>query len=181
MSEHEARAVLDFWQAAGPSAWWRKNPEFDSQIKDRFGELHRRAASGELDAWRNEAHTCLALVIVLDQFSRNLFRGSARTFAQDEYALELAKYAVEKGYNRNEPKELYEFFHLPYMHHENLEDQDTCVELIRVQGDEGSIKAAIQHRDIIARFGRFPHRNGILDRKTSPHEQEFLDNGGFSG
>lgn len=181
MNTQESVGVLEFWRAAGPSKWWKTDLDFDVEIKDRFGALYERAAAGDLDHWRDEANTCLALVIVLDQFSRNLFRGSDKTFAQDKYALELAKNAVKNSFNQTEPKELAEFFHLPYMHSEVLEDQETCLKLIRAGGNEGSIKAAIEHRDIIARFGRFPHRNVVLGRQTSPEEQAFLADGGFSG
>ncbi len=181
MNNQQAAEILEFWLAAGPSAWWRKNIEFDEDIRTRFGDLLEPAAAGDLDDWRIEASSCLALVLVLDQFSRNLYRGSAKTFAQDEYALELAKHAVKMGFNGHEPRELYEFFHLPYMHSEKLADQESCVELIRAGGQESSLEAAIEHRDIIARFGRFPHRNGVLGRETSAAEQAFLDGGGFSG
>ncbi len=181
MSKIRANEVLDFWQAAGPSAWWQKNSKFDAEIKMRFDRLHQQAATGILDEWHNEPASCLALVIILDQFSRNLHRGSDRAFAQDAAALKLAKYAVENGFDRNQPQALYDFFHLPFMHSENLEDQKACVELICVSGNQGSIKAAIEHRDIITRFGRFPHRNDVLGRQNSPEEQAFLDGGGFSG
>ncbi len=181
MSNQQAAEILEFWLAAGPSAWWRKNNKFDEEIRTRFGDLLEPAAAGDFDDWRNEAPSCLALVLVLDQFSRNLYRGSAKTFAQDEYALELAKHAVTMGFNGHQPRALYEFFYLPYMHSEKLADQEACIELIRAGGEEGSLKAAIEHRDIIARFGRFPHRNGVLGRNTSAEEQAFLDGGGFSG
>ena len=181
MDNAKASEVLEFWQAAGPAAWWRKNDDFDAEIRQRFGALHGEATAHKLDDWRNEAASCLALVIILDQFSRNLFRGSDETFAQDTYALKLAKHAVVEGFNNNQPRELYEFFHMPYMHSENLDDQETCVQLIQAGGEEGSVKAALEHRDIIARFGRFPHRNAVLGRTTTLHEQEFLDSGGFSG
>jgi uncharacterized protein (DUF924 family) len=173
--------ILKFWQNAGPAAWWRKDAEFDARINRRFGDFHQLAAKGEYDDWRDEAQSCLALVIVLDQFSRNLFRGSAKTFAQDQYGLELAQYAVAKGFDDNEPKKIYEFLYMPYMHSEKLEDQEACIELFRSAANKASLKAAIEHRDIIARFGRFPHRNNVLDRQTSPEEQTFLDGGGFSG
>ena len=181
MSEIKPNGILEFWRDAGSSAWWRKDLKFDARIKHRFGEFHQRASNCEYDDWRQKAQSCLALVIVLDQFSRNLFRGSEKTFSQDAYALELAKYAVKNGFDRNEPKELYEFLYMPFMHSEMLEDQETCVELFRRAENEGSLKAAIEHCDIISRFGRFPHRNAIVGRQTSPEEQAFLDSGGFQG
>ena len=181
MANSAAAEVLEFWRTAGPSKWWRKNLEFDGEIKTRFGDMHKKAANRELDIWRKENQSCLALVLILDQFSRNLLRGSDTSFAQDAYALEVAKYAVSNGFDRSENEDLAIFFYLPYMHSEKLDDQALCVELIRASGNESSLKAAIEHRDIIARFGRFPHRNMVLGRTTSEEEQAFLDDGGFSG
>jgi len=181
MENQKALELLDFWQKAGPSAWWRKNTEFDLKIRDRFVDLIDPAANRELDYWRNEPKTCLALVLILDQFSRNLFRGSKKAFAQDLYALELAKHGVEKGFDDNQPVEIFDFLYMPFMHSEKLEDQNTCVDLFRARANDASLKAAIEHQDIIARFGRFPHRNTILGRQTTDEEQLFLDSGGFSG
>lgn len=177
----KAQQILDFWLESGPSAWWRKDSKFDSSIKQRFGDLIEPAADRQLDDWRQQPQSCLALVLILDQFSRNLFRESGKAFAQDSYALELAKYAVEKGFDNNQPTNLYDFFYMPFMHSEKLEDQNTCIDLFRARANDGSLKAAIEHQGIIARFGRFPHRNSLLGRKTTPQEQMFLDNGGFSG
>ena len=181
MAAHKANEILEFWLSAGRSAWWRKNPQFDEEIRTRFGALHPKAAAGDLDDWRAESGSCLALVIVLDQFSRNMFRGSEKSFSQDPYALELAKFAVENGYNHNKPQELYEFFLMPFMHSEILSDQVTCIELFSAIGNDNSLKFAVEHHDIIARFDRFPHRNKVLGRQTSSEEQAFLDDGGFSG
>ncbi len=181
MESRIANEVLQFWRDAGPSRWWRKDQAFDDAIKARFGALYKEATARKLDSWREESHSCLALVIILDQFSRNLFRGSDKSFAQDDYALELAKYGVAQGFDREENKDVSIFFYLPYMHSEEPEDQEICVELMRATGNRSSIDAAIEHRDIIARFGRFPHRNVVLNRTTSEEEQAFLDEGGFSG
>ena len=180
-ADKQANEVLDFWQKAGPAAWWKKDTAFDNQIIETFGSLFKRAVSRSIDDWRHDAATCLALVIVLDQFSRNMFRGDARTFAQDAYALELANHGVALGFDNNEPSEIYSFFHMPFMHSENLEDQETAILLITKKGGDGRLKSAIEHRDIIARFRRFPHRNKILGRQTSSREQAFLDGGGFAG
>jgi len=181
LANAKAGEVLKFWQEAGVSAWWRKDADFDAEINSRFGELHTKASNRDLDDWRKDADSCLALILILDQFSRNLFRDDAKTFAQDEYGLELAKYAVKNGYDDKVPEDIRGFFYLPYMHSEKLDDQEACVELIRASDIEGSLKSAIEHRDIIARFGRFPHRNRVLDRTTTREEREFLDGGGFSG
>lgn len=181
MEKNAVEEILKFWQEAGPSKWWRKDPGFDDEIRLRFGKLHTMATKGDLDQWREEPGSCLALVILLDQFSRNLFRGDARTFAQDEYGLEVAKYAVAKGFDISGNDKIYGFFHLPYMHSEELADQNTCVELIQSRGDKNALKSAIEHRGIIEKFGRFPHRNPVLGRDTTRDEQKFLDEGGFAG
>ena len=181
MSNDTPREVLDFWQKAGPAAWWKKNLKFDEQIIDKFSSLHERAETRKLDDWRKEAASCLALVLVLDQFSRNMFRGSAKSFAQDNYALELAKHADNEGYISSQTHDLYGFFHLPFMHSEVLEDQERCVALIRKSGNQDSLKSALEHEEIIRRFGRFPHRNSVLGRLTTDEEQAFLNAGGFSG
>lgn len=181
MEKDVACEVLKFWQDAGPSKWWRKDLAFDEEIRQSFGDAHTMAAKGDLDHWRGDPDNCLALVILLDQFSRNLYRGDARTFAQDEYGLEIAKSAVANKFDIAGNEGISGFFYLPYMHSENLADQGACVELMQSRGDENSLKAAIEHRNIIERFGRFPHRNSVLGRKTTPQEQAFLDGGGFAG
>ena len=173
MQNEAASEVLNFWQEAGPAAWWRKNVEFDEQIVNRFSDLHEQARLRQLDHWRDNPQSCLAVILVLDQ--------SPKTFAQDEYALQLAKFSVKNSYNTVENHALFEFFHLPFMHSEGLNDQRQCVELIRASGNQGFLKAAIEHEEIIERFGRFPHRNIVLGRESTAEEQEFLDGGGFSG
>ena len=181
MDNQKAQEVLEFWLKSGPSAWWQKNSKFDLAIKERFGELLEPAAARHLDSWRNNPQSCLALVLILDQFSRNLYRGSEKAFAQDNYALELARHGIKEGFDKNEPAAIYDFFYMPFMHSEKLENQKICVDLFHAKGNEASLKAAIEHQDIISRFGRFPHRNLVLGRKTTPEEQKFLDSGGFSG
>lgn len=181
MNKQQVTEILDFWKTAGPGSWWRKDLKFDEEIRTRFNQLHQSAAARKLDSWRNEPKSCLALVLILDQFSRNLFRGSDQAFAQDAYGLELAKYAVTNEFDKGDPKELITFFYMPYMHSENIDDQEVCIELFRKTGIESSMEAAVEHRDIIAKFGRFPHRNKLLGRKSSDEEQAFLDGGGFSG
>ncbi len=178
---NESEIVLEFWQSAGPAAWWKKDDKFDAQITSRFAELYEQAANRKIDDWRKEANSCLALIIVLDQFPRNMFRNNAKTFAQDGYALKLAEHGVKNGFDNKVAEDIKSFFYLPYMHSEDLGDQEKCIELIRLANIKGAMKNAIEHRDIIARFGRFPHRNPILSRETSAEEQKFLDAGGFSG
>ena len=177
----KVRAVIDFWNEIGPKAWFEKSDAIDASIREKFGDLHRQAANGELDDWKNEADSCLALILVLDQFSRNMFREDARAFATDEYAADLANFALDNRYPDKVADDLKSFFVMPFMHSERIADQERCVLLFHKTGGPDGLKYAIIHRDIIARFGRFPHRNKVLCRHTTPAEQAFLDAGGFSG
>ena len=172
--------VLAFWREAGPSRWFRKDEAFDAQFRTRFLAAHEAAASGELDEWSRSAEGALALLVLLDQFPRNAFRGTPRMFATDAKAREVAYAALEEGFDKEADTELRNFFYLPFMHSESLADQDLAVELTRALGDE-PYRYAVLHRDIIFKFGRFPHRNAVLGRATLPDEQRFLDDGGFAG
>jgi uncharacterized protein (DUF924 family) len=176
-----ADAVLAFWTEAGPDKWYTKDDAFDRAIRDNFLATYEAAAEGRLSPWENDADSALALVIVLDQFPRNMFRGSARAFAADRLARDIADAAIGKGFDKAVGKELRAFFYVPFMHSEEIEDQHYCVELCRALGDEDNLKYAEIHADIIRRFGRFPHRNPVLGRDTTPEEQAFLDSGGFAG
>ena len=174
--------VLEFWESTGSKGWWMKNDDVDAQIHEKFGQLHRQACAGELDDWRETPDGALALIIVLDQFSRNMFRGSPKTFAQDAKALKLAKDAIAKGFDKQANETLQFFFYLPFEHSENIEDQERSLELFEAyNGDPEFMKAAREHHDIIKRFGRFPHRNEVLGRETTLEEQAYLDGGGFKG
>ena len=170
--------VIGFWRQAGPEKWFKKLPAFDEAIRLKFEPTHHRAARGEYDAWAGSAEGCLALVILLDQFPRNLYRGSAHAFATDPKARAIARAAIEQGFDRQVEPILRDFFYLPFRHSEDLGDQDYSLALSAEAGDP---KWATLHRDIIVRFGRFPHRNQALGRQTTPEEQEFLDGGGFAG
>jgi uncharacterized protein (DUF924 family) len=172
--------VLAFWREAGPDKWYAKDESFDAEIRDRFLGVYEAAAAGELDAWEATAEDALALVIVLDQFPRNMFRGQARCFAADLAARAVANRALKRGYEQDVPEAERGFFFLPFMHSEDIVDQDRCVALYREAGD-ANLKYALEHHDIIRRFGRFPHRNAALGRPTSAEEQAFLDAGGFGG
>ena len=172
--------ILFFWREAGPDRWFIKDESFDALIRERYLATHEAAAAGKLSDWEATAEGALALVIVLDQFSRNMFRDDARTFAADDKARAVANRALKRGYEQDIPAEMRGFFFLPFMHSEDLIDQQRSVELYRAAGNE-NLKYAEAHRDIIRRFGRFPHRNAMLGRTTTPEEQAFLDGGGFKG
>ncbi|GLR89240.1 DUF924 family protein [Bradyrhizobium iriomotense] len=173
--------VLAFWREAGDERWYKRDDAFDAEIRSRFLELWRRAANGDLSSWEASDDGALALVIVLDQFPRNMFRGDALTYASDEQAREVAGRALARGADGRVDSVLREFFYLPFMHSEHLPDQLHCVALFRKIDDSDNLKYAEEHADIIRRFGRFPHRNRILGRATTAEEQTFLDEGGFSG
>jgi uncharacterized protein (DUF924 family) len=167
--------VLDFWfVATKPKAWWTVDPAFDELIRGRFGALHGRAAHGELHAWRATPQGRLAEVIVLDQFSRNLFRGSARAFAQDLAALVLAQEAVAAGAHRELEPVQRAFLLLPYMHSESPEVHVVAVQLFREFTPAENHDFELRHKAIVDRFGRYPHRNSALGRLSTPEETEFL-------
>jgi uncharacterized protein (DUF924 family) len=173
--------VATFWIKAGPKAWFKKSKAFDAQIRTRFEALHHAAARGELDDWADTPEGALALLLLLDQFPRNLYRGSAHAFATDPKARAVAREAVGRGFDKQVGPELRQFFYLPFEHSERLEDQDLGVSLCAACGDADLLKWATLHRDIIARFGRFPHRNECLARATTDDEHAFLKSGGFAG
>lgn len=173
--------ILGFWREAGPPKWFKKVTAFDEAIRLKFEPTHHRAARGEYDAWAESAEGALALLILLDQFPRNLYRGSAHSFATDGKARAIARAAVERGFDRQVAPEVRNFFYLPFEHSEDLADQEFGVALCAEAGEPENLKWASLHRDIIARFGRFPHRNAALGRTTTAAEQEFLDEGGFAG
>ncbi|MBL0420866.1 DUF924 family protein [Ramlibacter sp. AW1] len=175
-----AADVVAFWRDAGPERWFRRDDDFDARFRDRFLHAHEQAARGELADWERNAEGSLALLILLDQFPRNAFRGSARTFATDAAARELARRALAAGHREQVEPALRRFFHLPFTHSESLADQDQAVALAR-ELDADSLKWAEHHRDIVARFGRFPHRNDVLGRESTAQEQAFLAEGGFGG
>lgn len=173
-------AVVSFWREAGFKAWFAKDDEFDRRFRDTFLAAHEAAAAGKLDGWLDAPESALALLLLLDQFPRNSFRGSPRMFATDAMALERADQALSRGHDQAIEPPLRLFFYLPFGHSEDLADQERAVRCTVGLGDEAS-KFAEMHRDIIQRFGRFPHRNVVLGRQSSPEELEFLAAGGFSG
>lgn len=176
----DPQTIVDFWRDLGPERWFARDDELDATIAQRFGDVYERAAAGELDGWAEEPNGALALVLILDQFPRNMFRGTPRAFDTDAKALQLAKAALARGDHYHVGEDVNQFFALPLMHSENLEDQEACVRWMGEIGEE-NVPYAEEHRDIVARFGRFPHRNTILGRATTSEEQAFLEGGGFSG
>jgi len=168
-----AEEVLQFWFDEHPKDWFVKRDAFDEEIRGAFLSLYETAAAGELAAWHESARACLALAIVLDQFPRNLFRGTARAFATDQQAREAARVILERGWDRSMTESERLFAYLPFEHSESIEDQDLSCALMK-DFPEDLRGYAERHREIIRRFGRFPHRNGILGRQSTPAEIEFL-------
>jgi len=175
-----ATACARFWIDAGEDAWFRKDDAFDARFRERFLELHFAAARRELDAWSHHAEGSFALMILLDQFPRNSFRGTGHMYATDPLARHFARHAIAAGHDKQMDAGVRSFFYLPFSHSEHLADQEFAVELNRDIGGD-FLKHAIGHRDIVLRFGHFPHRNRILGRDTTPTEQAFLEAGGFAG
>jgi uncharacterized protein (DUF924 family) len=178
---HDPAPVLAFWRAVGPEKWFKKDAALDSEIARRFLGLWRVAADGGLATWEDTPEGALALVIVLDQFPRNIFRGHARSFETDPLARAAAERAIGRGFDSRVAHAEQQFFYLPLMHSEDPRDQDRCLQLARGYGDDEFSKYAEHHAGIVRRFGRFPHRNAILQRATTPQEQAFLAGGGFAG
>ena len=180
------REVLDFWfgSPAGASRreWFRKDAAFDAGIAERFGALHAQAASFERESWRASAESLLALVLVLDQFSRNLYRDDARAFAQDAHARDCAAEALQRGDDLGMLPVQRQFLYLPFEHSEALRDQEKSLELFAsleaFEETRGLHEWAVRHHAIVARFGRFPHRNAALGRASTADEIEFLEQPG---
>ena len=174
-------SIVDFWVQVGSDRWYKRDAALDAEIVARFGATHAAAAEGKLTAWENSGEGALALLLLLDQFPRNMFRDSARAFATDAAARAIAERAIARGFDASAAPDLRRFFYLPFMHSEALVDQERCIALCRAAGDEEGVKYGVIHRDIIAAFGRFPHRNRVLGREMTPQELTFLSEGGFSG
>ena len=173
--------IVSFWREAGPERWFNKNAAFDEEIRNRFLASHEAAADGRLREWEASAEGALALLILLDQFPRNMFRGEARAFATDALARAITAGALVRGFDAQVPSDMRGFFYLPFEHSEDMADQERCVALYKAAGDADGLKWAELHADIIRRFGRFPHRNAVLGRTSTTEEQAFLDGGGFKG
>jgi uncharacterized protein (DUF924 family) len=172
------------WSISGarpaPQHWFAKSDAFDAAFIARFADAHQAAARGQLDHWLADAEGTLALLVLLDQFPRNAWRNNPHMLATDGQALAVAKKAVQAGFDQQVEAPLRPFFYLPFMHSEVLAEQERSVEL-NAALDANTQRFAVLHRDIVARFGRFPHRNKLLGRETTAEEQKYLDEGGFSG
>ena len=173
--------ITNFWKEAGYEKWFIKDDAFDMTIRARFLKDVEAARNGELADWKDGPRGCLALILLLDQFTRNLFRGDSQAFAADGTARNFADLALKKDYATSIDSELRPFLFMPFMHSESIFDQRLSLKLQHIHGGPGNIKAAREHLEIIYRFGRFPHRNGVLQRHTTPAEQAYLEDGGFKG
>ena len=168
--------IIDFWFAeATRKLWFHSTPEFDARLRESYLETWDQARRGDLDHWRDSADGCLALVILLDQFPLNMFRGQADSFATEAQSREVARHALAQGFDRDMPAEHKAFLYMPFMHSEQLKDQQLALRLFDQPGLESNLRFARHHHDIVARFGRFPHRNAALGRDSTPAEIEYLN------
>ncbi len=176
------RDILDYWflplddpdHGKPREIWWNSTPEFDAESRTRFAALVDKAIAGALDPWRKSPDGALALVLLCDQFPRNIHRRSARAFSGDAKARETARFAIAHNYPAAYVRDMRMFFFMPFQHSETLTDQELCCALFASLGDEENEKYANDHRDIVARFGRFPHRNEVLGRECTPEELDYL-------
>ena len=175
------QAVLDFWfKEITPAKWWKKDPEFDQLISERFGKIHRQANQGELYAWRTTPEGRLAEIIVLDQFSRNIYRDSPKAFASDALALVLAQEAITHKADQHLAKHMLSFLYMPFMHSESLEIHQVATSLFKEADLTDNYNFELKHKAIIEQFGRYPHRNSVLGRSSTADEIEFLKQPGSS-
>lgn len=175
-----AYSVVEFWREAGPTLWFAKDKDFDRRFRERLLSTYEAAARGDLNSWLRTPYGALALVLMLDQFPRNAFRGTPRMYATDAKARAAASAAIEAGHDQAVSKDLRLFIYLPFGHSEELRDQERSVTLAEALG-EPDLTHARRHRDIVLRFGRFPHRNPVLGRTMTADEQRYLDDGGYAG
>jgi uncharacterized protein (DUF924 family) len=179
--DQAAEELLRFWlDEIGPEGWFRQDAELDDRIRDRWSELWETGRAGGLTQWRCAPRSTLALVILLDQFPRNMFRGDARSFASDPQALAVTNIEILHGRDKRVAPAERNFFYMPLMHSEILSNQDKSVRLFLINYGRGELlRHAVAHREIIRRFGRFPFRNAVLGRESTPEEAAFLENGGY--
>ena len=176
----KAFEILDFWWAADSPKWFNGGEAFDQEIRENFEADVEAANHGDYDDWTKTPHGTLALLLLLDQFSRNIYRGSPKAFASDAKAVQVALESLNKNFHQAYPMGCRMFFFMPFQHSEEMNMQDLSVDLFRRLGDQDAYHYALIHMDVIRRFGRFPHRNKVLGRTSTPEETEFLASGGFS-
>ncbi|MEW6991580.1 DUF924 family protein [Colwelliaceae bacterium 6441] len=170
-----SKEIIDFWfSELEPSQWWKKDLEFDSMVQRRFGQRHQQAQAGELFQWRENAKGSLAEIIILDQFSRNIYRDKPESFACDPLALALAQFAIANGFDAELSMTERGFLYLPFMHSESALIHVEAVKLYQALGNQDNLDFEYKHKAIIDRFGRYPHRNNILGRTSTEEEMEFL-------
>ncbi len=173
--------VVTFWKEAGPSKWFTRDDAFDALFRQRFETAHFRAARRALDDWAETPEGSLALLILLDQFPRNAFRGTGHAFATDPLARHFAVMAIDGGQDRAVGNDLRRFFYLPFQHHEDPASQERQLVLFQRMDRSAEDRWAEHHHRVVMTFGRFPHRNAALGRETTPAERAFLDEDGFRG
>lgn len=175
IEQAEWRAVLDFWLLQiGPYKWFSRDDALDEQIRNKFAASHKKAVAGALKSWRAAPQGCLGEIIVLDQFSRNLYRDNPRAFASDGQAREILELALARGFDSGMNNDEKRFLYMPLQHSENAADQTRSVELFRTLEDDKMFEYTLRHQEIIDRFGRFPHRNAVLGRNSTAEEIAFL-------
>lgn len=183
VEDHLSEEILQYWiDTLGPPGWYRQDEAVDAEIRDRFGQAWHDAAAGQYRDWQGHPRKALALAILLDQFPRNMFRDEARAFATDRQARAVACNAIEMGWDRRADEPERQFFYLPFMHSETLSDQEKGVRMIKERMPETGTQNLLHaraHREVIRRFGRFPHRNGALDRPSTRAERAFEAEGGY--
>jgi uncharacterized protein (DUF924 family) len=173
--------IINFWfKETKPEQWWKKDKAFDALLVERFSELHSRASRCELFEWRKHPEGRLAEIIILDQFSRNMFRDTPRAFATDPLSLALSHEAISCGADQALTPSQRSFLYMPFMHSESLQIHEAAVELYRNNGIQSNLDFELSHKKIVEKFGRYPHRNEILGRQSTTEEIEFLSQPGSS-
>jgi len=168
--------IIDYWHSDRiRKQWFNSTPELDDEIRNQFEPVWQAAARGDLDQWKGSAEGCLALCIILDQFPLNMYRGEARSFETESNSIKVSKHAIDTGLDKALPSDRLIFLYMPLMHSESMDDQEQAIELYETAGLEENAGFARHHRDIVKRFRRFPHRNTILGRESSPAEQEYMN------
>lgn len=170
------RSIIDYWYSDKvKSKWFNSSVEFDNEIKSNYENIWLETLRGENKSWQDNAEGCLALVIILDQFPLNMFRGEVKSFSSEAMAIKVTKIALEQGFDKKIDKDKVSFLYMPLMHSENIDDQNLSVKLFEAAGLMDNLRFAKHHRDIVKKYGRFPHRNEILNRESSQQEIDYLN------